>query len=140
VQDRGPVWVEYGENDYGCERFVLEINGCGRGVFSEKNAWGTLLPGVRDIVRVALDHLYRDLLLFPYPADAGCAACDEALSSTLYQQHGTVLVVGNRPSEQRGSFLFSDGGGQNASVPTPRSEAVVRRTNCLSPSGQGSAR
>ena len=45
------------------------------------------MPGLheRDIMRVALDHLHRDPILFLHPADAGCAECDKARTSTLQQ-------------------------------------------------------
>ena len=37
----------------------------------------------RDVVRVVLEHLAEDPLLFLHPPGAGCAACDKARQSVV---------------------------------------------------------
>lgn len=81
LQQGRPVRIEYGENDHCCERFSLAdewLRGSGlqsEGCVGQAHA---RLARSRDIVRVALEHLALDPLLFLHPASAGCADCDEA--------------------------------------------------------------
>lgn len=81
LRDGRPTRVEYGENDHCCARFALadgwlRERGLQReGVVGHAHA---RLVRSRDVVRVALEHLSRDPLVFLHPADAGCDECDEA--------------------------------------------------------------
>ncbi len=84
LQDGRPVRVDYGENDHCCARF------------EQMDAWlraeGLLAEGpvghaharlmrARDVVRIAVERLARDPLLFLHPAGAGCEECDAAQAS-----------------------------------------------------------
>lgn len=84
VRDGRPVRIDYGENDHCCQRFAL-ANGWlrERGVQREGRVGhaDARLVRARDVVRVALEHLSRDPLLFLHPAGAGCEECDEARAS-----------------------------------------------------------
>jgi aminoglycoside 3-N-acetyltransferase len=84
LQEGRPVRIEYGENDHCCERFSLADAWLReRGLQAEGrvgHAYARLARS-RDIVRVALEHLAPDPLLFLHPLNAGCADCDEARSS-----------------------------------------------------------
>ena len=81
-----PVRVEYEENDHCCAGFAL-VDGWlkERGLQSEGPVGHAQarLARARDIVRVSLEHLRRDPLVFLHAPGAGCAECDEARSSTL---------------------------------------------------------
>jgi aminoglycoside N3'-acetyltransferase len=85
LQEGRLVRLEYGENDHCCERFTLADGWLReRGLQSEGpvgHAQARLIRA-RDIVRVALEHLAREPLLFLHPPSAGCADCDEARKST----------------------------------------------------------
>jgi aminoglycoside N3'-acetyltransferase len=81
VQDGRAVRLDYGENDHCCELFGF-ADGWLRasGLQSEGpvgNAHARLFRA-RDVVRLALDHLAADPLLFLHPAEAGCEECDLA--------------------------------------------------------------
>jgi aminoglycoside 3-N-acetyltransferase len=79
-----PVRIDYGENDHCCARFTLADEWLrARGLQSEGRVGHAhaRLVRARDIVRVALEHLARDPLLFLHPPSAGCAECDEARRS-----------------------------------------------------------
>jgi aminoglycoside N3'-acetyltransferase len=84
LRDGRPTRIEYGENDHCCERFALadgwlrERGLQAEGRVGNAHAW---LVRARDVVRVALEHLARDPLLFLHPPDAGCAECDAARAS-----------------------------------------------------------
>jgi aminoglycoside N3'-acetyltransferase len=83
-RDGRPVRVPYRENDHCCLRFGLADGWLrARGLQAEGrvgNANARLVRS-RDVVRVALDHLAGDPLIFLHgPAD-GCEDCDEARSS-----------------------------------------------------------
>ena len=86
VREGRPVRVEYGENDHCCARFAL-VDGWlrERGLQSEGSVGHAQarLARARDVVRVALEHLSREPLVFLHAPGAGCAECDEARSSTL---------------------------------------------------------
>lgn len=81
-----PVRMDYLENDHCCERFTLADGWLReRGLQREGRAGHSdaRLIRARDIVRVALEHLSADPLLFLHPADAGCEECDEARRSVV---------------------------------------------------------
>jgi aminoglycoside N3'-acetyltransferase len=83
-EDGRPVRLEYGENDHCCERFALADAWLReRGLQSEGHVGHAQarLVRARDVVRVALEHLTRDPLVFLHPSEAGCADCGEARSS-----------------------------------------------------------
>ncbi len=86
LQEGHLVRLEYGENDHCCERFTLADGWLReRGLQSEGpvgHAQARLIRA-RDIVRVALEHLAQEPLLFLHPPSAGCADCDEARRSTV---------------------------------------------------------
>jgi aminoglycoside N3'-acetyltransferase len=84
LQDGRPVRIEYGENDHCCERFALADAWLReRGLQSEGRVGHAhaRLVRARDVVRLALEHLANDPLLFLHPPSAGCADCDEARAS-----------------------------------------------------------
>jgi aminoglycoside N3'-acetyltransferase len=73
----------YGENDHCCARFAFADEWLqARGLQSERRVGHAhaRLARARDIVKVALEHLAHDPLLFLHPPSAGCAECDEARS------------------------------------------------------------
>lgn len=79
-----PVRLHYAENDHCCERFALTDAWLrDRGLQSEGGVGHARarLVRARDIVRVALDHLSRDPLVFLHPPGTGCEECDEARAS-----------------------------------------------------------
>jgi aminoglycoside 3-N-acetyltransferase-4 len=83
-QDGRPVRLEYGENDHCCERFALADEWLrARGLQAEGRVGHAQARLVRawEVVRVALEHLDADPLLFLHPPEAGCADCDEARRS-----------------------------------------------------------
>ncbi len=83
LENGRPVRIEYGENDHCCQRFAfadewLRERGLQReGVVGHAHA---RLMRSRDIVRVALEHLARDPLLFLHPRGE-CEECDVAWES-----------------------------------------------------------
>lgn len=81
-----PVRFEYDENNHCCQNFTFADTWLrGRGLQLERrvgNAHARLMRS-RDIVRVAVEHLAQDPLLFLHPPGAGCAECDEARLSTV---------------------------------------------------------
>jgi aminoglycoside 3-N-acetyltransferase len=86
VRDGVPVRVEYGENDHCCQGFSA-ADGWLRpaGLQAEGlvgNAHARLFRS-RDVVKLAVEHLHLDPLLFLHRSDAGCEECDRARASTL---------------------------------------------------------
>ena len=84
LRDGRPVRIHYEENDHCCERFGLADEWLrSRGLQAEGRVGNAhaRLARARDIVRVALDHLARDPLLFLHPQSAGCVECDRARQS-----------------------------------------------------------
>jgi aminoglycoside N3'-acetyltransferase len=84
LRDGRPVRVEYGENDHCCQRFALADGWLRERGLQREGRVGhapARLSRSRDIVRVALEHLARDPLVFLHPADAACEECDEARST-----------------------------------------------------------
>jgi aminoglycoside N3'-acetyltransferase len=79
-----PVRVEYDENDHCCARFAFADDWLrARGLQAEGRVGyaHSRLARSRDIVRVAVEELAGDPLMFLHPASAGCADCDEARAS-----------------------------------------------------------
>ncbi|GFE86964.1 AAC(3)-IV family aminoglycoside N-acetyltransferase [Steroidobacter agaridevorans] len=76
--------VDYGENNHCCARFALADDWLRvRGLQTEGRVGQahSRLSRARDIVRVALEYLSMDPLLFLHPVDAGCEECDQARQS-----------------------------------------------------------
>jgi aminoglycoside 3-N-acetyltransferase len=85
LQDGRPVRIHYGENDHCCARFALADRWLRPAGLQSEGTVGRAharLARSRDIVKVALEHLVRDPLIFLHSPDAGCAECDEARKST----------------------------------------------------------
>jgi aminoglycoside N3'-acetyltransferase len=84
LENGHPIRIDYGENDHCCQRFDF-MDGWlrSRGLQSEGPVGHAhaRLARSRDIVRVALEHLAQDPLLFLHPPSAGCSECDEARRS-----------------------------------------------------------
>jgi aminoglycoside N3'-acetyltransferase len=81
LRDGRPVRVDYGENDHCCARFALADAWLrSRGLQSEGRVGRACarLARARDIVRLAVERLARDPLLFLHPPSTGCAECDAA--------------------------------------------------------------
>ncbi len=81
MQDGRAVRIDYRENDHCCQRFALADGWLrARGLQAEGPVGhGTArLFRARDVIRLALDQLRRDPLLFLHDAEEGCAECDEA--------------------------------------------------------------
>jgi aminoglycoside N3'-acetyltransferase len=81
LQDGRPVRIDYAENDHCCARFALADDWLRpRGLQSEGRVGHAhaRLARARDVVRLALEHLGEDPLVFLHPAGAGCAECDAA--------------------------------------------------------------
>lgn len=81
-RDGKPVVVEYGENDHCCQQFAL-ANQWLKGLQREGHVGHapSKLMRSRDVVRVALEQLKRDPLVFLHPPEAGCEDCDVARST-----------------------------------------------------------
>ena len=83
-KDGRPLRIDYGENDHCCERFALADDWLRfRGLQSEGrvgHAHARLMRS-QDVVRVAVENLKRDPLVFLHPASAGCDQCDAARAS-----------------------------------------------------------
>jgi len=73
--------IDYGENNHCCARFALADDWLRtRGLQAEGRVGQAhaRLIGSRDLVRVALEYLSKDPLLFLHPVGAGCEECEEA--------------------------------------------------------------
>lgn len=84
LQEGVPVRIEYGENDHCCRRFEL-ADGWLRSAGLQKegtvgHAHARLLRS-QDVVRLAIEELAREPLLFLHSRDEACAECDEARDS-----------------------------------------------------------
>jgi aminoglycoside N3'-acetyltransferase len=82
--DRGGVLLVHDENDHCCARFAFADDWLrARGLQAEGRVGyaHSRLARSRDIVRVAVEELAGDPLMFLHPASAGCADCDEARAS-----------------------------------------------------------
>ena len=85
LENGRPARVDYRENDHCCKRFAFADEWLrARGLQAEGRVGHAhaRLARARDIVRVTVEHLTRDPLLFLHPPDAGCVECDEARRST----------------------------------------------------------
>ncbi|HEY7768104.1 AAC(3)-IV family aminoglycoside N-acetyltransferase [Longimicrobium sp.] len=81
-----PVRVPYRENDHCCQRFGLADGWLRDRRLQAEGRVGhadARLVRSRDVVRVALEILERDPLVFLHPSDAGCEECDQARSSVI---------------------------------------------------------
>ena len=81
LQNGRPVRIDYVENDHCCERFALLddwLRGTGLQAEGPVGHGHARLGRAREIVRVALEHLARDPLVFLHPPGAGCDECDLA--------------------------------------------------------------
>ena len=86
LQDGRPLRVEYRENDHCCQLFALADDWLReRGLQAEGKVGyaDARLFRARDVIRLALERLHDDALVFLHPVSAGCAECDEARESTL---------------------------------------------------------
>lgn len=84
LRDGTPVRVDYGENDHCCERFALADDWLRAEGLQAEGTVGhahARLARSRDIVRLAVERLTADPLLFLHHPGAGCAECDEARTS-----------------------------------------------------------
>ena len=84
LRDGRPVRIDYGENDHCCQRFCLaddwlRVQGLqAEGQIGRAQA---RLFRARDVVRLGVEHLQREPLLFLHPVEAGCDECDAARAS-----------------------------------------------------------
>jgi aminoglycoside N3'-acetyltransferase len=76
--------VEYGENDHCCARFAFADDWLRAHGLQAEGSVGhaqARLVRSRDIVRVAVEYLRREPLLFLHPPEVACRECDEARAS-----------------------------------------------------------
>ena len=79
-----PDRIDYRENDHCCERFALADDWLrSRGLQFEGRVGHApaRLTSSRDLVRVALEHLARDPVVFLHEREAGCPDCNAARDS-----------------------------------------------------------
>lgn len=84
LRDGRPVRIEYGENDVCGVRFNLADGWLRERGLQREGKVGhahARLVRSRDVVRVVLEHLGPDPLLFLHPPGGGCEECDEARAS-----------------------------------------------------------
>jgi len=84
AEDGRPVRIDYGENDHCCARFALADEWLRQRGLQSEGLVGhahARLARSHDIVRVAIDRLRADPLLFLHREGAGCAECDAARRS-----------------------------------------------------------
>ncbi|WP_129648884.1 AAC(3)-IV family aminoglycoside N-acetyltransferase [Peristeroidobacter agariperforans] len=84
LENGRPTRVDYGENNHCCVRFALAdewLRARGLQIEGRVGQAYSRLAKSRDIVRVALEYLSMDPLLFLHPVDAGCEECDQASQS-----------------------------------------------------------
>ncbi|MBX9945832.1 MAG: AAC(3)-VI family aminoglycoside N-acetyltransferase [Reyranella sp.] len=84
LRDGRPVRIDYRENDHCCQRFALADGWLrARGLQAEGPVGHgrARLFRAQDVVRLAVEALRREPLLFLHDADAGCADCDKARAS-----------------------------------------------------------
>lgn len=81
-----PRVVRYGENDCCTERFALADGWLRDAGLQAEGRVGQAIARLfdaRDLVRLAMERLAADPLVFLHPPDAGCAECDEARASVV---------------------------------------------------------
>jgi aminoglycoside N3'-acetyltransferase len=84
LRDGRPMRIDYDENDHCCERFALADGWLrSRGLQAEGRVGhaAARLARAQDIVRIAVENLTHDPLLFLHAASAGCDQCDAARAS-----------------------------------------------------------
>jgi aminoglycoside N3'-acetyltransferase len=84
IEDGRPVRIDYGENDHCCERFALMdawLRAAGLQADGPVGHAHARLARAQNLVRIAVERLARDPLLFLHPAGAGCEECDAARAS-----------------------------------------------------------
>ena len=84
LRDGQPTCVDYRENDHCCARFAFADGWMRERGLQREGPVGhgqARLARARDVVKVALEHLHADPLVFLHPRGAGCAECDEARAS-----------------------------------------------------------
>jgi aminoglycoside N3'-acetyltransferase len=86
LQDGRPVRIDYGENDHCCQGFALmdpPLRAAGLQSEGPAGYAHARLVRARDLVRLAVERLADDPLLFLHPASAGCEECDVARASVV---------------------------------------------------------
>jgi aminoglycoside 3-N-acetyltransferase len=81
LREGRPARIDYGENDHCCERFALVDDWLRSAGLQQEGSVGhapARLARAKDIVRVAVENLKRDPLVFLHPASTGCEQCDAA--------------------------------------------------------------
>lgn len=84
LRDGKSVRVDYEENDHCCECFALADDWLNEQGHQSEGCVGhacARLARSRDIVKVALEHLANDPLVFLHSPSVGCEGCDEAWRS-----------------------------------------------------------
>jgi aminoglycoside N3'-acetyltransferase len=91
LEDGRPVRLEYGENDHCCERFALVDDWLRAEGLQREGPVGharARLSRSRDIVRVAVERLARDPLVFLHAPGERCEDCDAARASLAAARGG----------------------------------------------------
>jgi aminoglycoside N3'-acetyltransferase len=84
IENGQKVRIDYGENDHCCQGFAQMdewLRAAGLQAEGPAGHAHSRLARAQDLVRIAVEHLARDPLLFLHPADAGCEECDAARAS-----------------------------------------------------------
>jgi aminoglycoside 3-N-acetyltransferase len=84
LQEGVPVRIEYGENDHCCRRFELADTWLRSAGLQSQGTVGNARARLfrsRDVVRLAVDQLRPEPLLFLHSAGESCAECDKARAS-----------------------------------------------------------
>lgn len=84
LQDGKPVRIDYLENDHCCEGFSKMdawLRAAGLQTEGQVGHAQARLARAQDLVRIAVEHLAMDPLVFLHLAEAGCEECDVARAS-----------------------------------------------------------
>jgi aminoglycoside N3'-acetyltransferase len=84
LQDGRPVRIDYGENDHCCQGFAQMDPWLRAAGLQSEGPVGyahARLVRAQDLVRIAIERLAHDPLLFLHPTNAGCEECDAARAS-----------------------------------------------------------
>ena len=84
IENGRPVRIDYLENDHCCAEFAKMDTWLRAAGLQAEGLVGhaqSRLARAQDVVRIAIEHLARDPLLFLHPAEAGCEECDAARAS-----------------------------------------------------------